>query len=106
VKLKFDLQSGTTTTAWKEAKPICEKIIESLIAETDSELLSQPPRPTHEYYSEIMEDYVDFNVVSRKLKNGLYMNQFAFTNDIRTIFFKANQYMKNDQRVIKLVENL
>lgn len=59
----FKIRKDHKTTAWKEGKPICEKIIEALLSEPGCDFLSQPPSPNHPYYSEIMEDYIDFLVI-------------------------------------------
>ena len=103
-KVKIDPQKPTT--AWKESKPICDRIIESLLLESGSEFLSQPPKPSHEHYSEIMDDYIDLNVIQGRLKSGQYMNHFAFKQDVRNVFSKAIMYMGEDLRVLKAVENM
>jgi Bromodomain len=38
------LSKDHKTTAWREAKPICEKIIEALMQEPGGEYFCQPPK--------------------------------------------------------------
>lgn len=96
----------TKTTAWKEAKPICEKIIETLMAEQGSEYFSQAPSTAHPYYSEIMEDYIDLTIMQKKLRDNKYMNMFSLKQDMRNIWQKAYTYMKNDPKVIEAADTL
>ena len=53
-----------------------------------------------------MEDYVDLYVIQRRLRGGHYMNYFSFKHDMRNFFSKALQFMADDTRVEKIVENL
>ena len=81
-----------TTTAWKQSRPICDRIIDALLAEPTSAVLSRPPPPEHQYYSEIMDDYIDFNIVKKRLADGQYMSMFGFKHDMNCIWDKASLY--------------
>lgn len=74
----FRVPKEHKTTAWKEAKPICERIMEVLLADPLSEYFKKAPSIEHKYYSEIMDDYIDLNMVNKKLKDGQYMGMFSF----------------------------
>lgn len=91
----------TKTTAWKEAKPLCEKIIEALNSDPISDYFKRAPSIEHPYYSEIMEDYIDLNIIQRKLRDGQYMGMFVFKQDVRNIWMKAYQFMRDDKKVLE-----
>jgi|LauGreDrversion4_2_1035121.scaffolds.fasta_scaffold437135_1 hypothetical protein len=53
-----------------------------------------------------MEDYIDLRMIENRLKSGHYMNYFAFNSDVRSVFYKALKFMKDDQDVESVVNNL
>lgn len=53
-----------------------------------------------------MEDYIDLNLVQKKLKDGQYMSMFSFKQDIRNIWNKAYQYNRSYPKVIEAANHL
>ena len=41
-------------------------------------MLSQAPDPSHPYYTDLMNNYVDLTIVEKKLRNGEYAGTFSF----------------------------
>ena len=51
-----------------------------------------------------MEDYIDLNVIKRRLSDGTYMNQFSFTQDVAKIWERVARY--GDGKVKRVAENV
>jgi len=66
----------------------------------------QPPNSSHQFYTEIMTNYIDLAIIDRKLKQGDYQASVQVIQDIRIVFDKAFRFMKNDAEVYKAARNL
>jgi len=66
------------TTAWNEAHKKCEKIVATLKKNPNSEIISNPPSPSHKHYTEIMNEYIDLSIIEKNLKDGYYYGTFSF----------------------------
>lgn len=71
-----------------------------MLADESSSYFTKPPTSVHEYYSEIMEDYVDLVMIKRRLQDGRYMSMFSFKQDVRSIWAKAFTYYKHAPKVL------
>ena len=71
-----------------------------------SEYFKQAPSIQHKYYSEIMDDYIDLNIINKKLRDGQYMGMLSFKQDMRNIWYKAYMYMRSDHKVIEAANHL
>ncbi len=56
------------------------------------EYFCRPPDYSHPYYQEILRDYMDLNIISRKLDNGDYLSPFGFVEDLNQIWIKAFRF--------------
>jgi hypothetical protein len=71
-----------------------------------SEYFRSAPSIDHKFYSEIMDEYIDMNIVMKRLKDGQYKGMFSFKQDIRNIWYKAYQYNRFNPQVIEAVAHL
>ena len=54
-----------------------------------AEFFMRPPDPSKPYYTELMQDFLDFPTIESNLKEGNYYSSFQFVQDIRKLFQKA-----------------
>jgi hypothetical protein len=60
------------------------------------EVLFRPPQPNVRHYTDLMNEYIDLNIVEKNLKEGLYYGTFSFISDVRKVFQKFARYMGED----------
>ncbi len=72
-----------------EAIKKCQHILSQLRKSPNAEPFNRPPDPNHPYYTELINDHLDFNTIERNLKDGYYSSTFAFIDDVRKLFKKA-----------------
>jgi hypothetical protein len=71
-----------------------------------SEYFKRPPDVDHPFYTEIMTDYIDLNIIERKFKSGDYLSTFAFLQDFRIMWSKTFKYMRNNPDIYKKAKHL
>eukprot|EP00347_Sterkiella_histriomuscorum_P018127 403346686 len=95
-----------TTTIWKECYGKCESLIQQIRKLPGAEYFARPPNSDHQFYTEIMHDYIDLGLVERKFRQGDYQSSIQFIEDMRMVWDKAFQYMKDDPEVYQKAKEL
>ena len=53
-----------------------------------------------------MIDYIDLNIVEKKLKDGLYQSTFEFIADVEKVFTKGIRYLEPDNLVSNVIAEM